>query len=101
MAKLSSVEKNKRRRKMTSAYTARRAKLKAVVYNKELPFEERFEATVKLSECPRNSSKVRIRNRCELTGRSRGVYRKFRLSRICIRNLASMGLIPGLVKASW
>jgi small subunit ribosomal protein S14 len=101
MAKLSSIEKNKRRTKLALSYNKRRTTLKDVIYNKELSFEERFHATVKLSEFPRNSSKIRIRNRCELTGRSRGVYRKFKLSRICIRNLASLGLIPGLVKASW
>lgn len=101
MAKTSSIKKNKRREEMCLSYRKRREKLKAIIYNKNLPAEERFESTIKLAELPRNSSQVRIRNRCELTGRSRGYYRKFGLSRICIRDLASEGLIPGLVKASW
>jgi small subunit ribosomal protein S14 len=101
MAKTSSVEKNKRRRKMTKQFAARRAKLKAIVSNKELPMEERFAATLKLAELPRNSSATRIHNRCELTGRPHAYYRKHRLSRIAIRDLGNKGLIPGLVKSSW
>jgi small subunit ribosomal protein S14 len=101
MAKTSSVEKNKRRRKMTKQFAARRAKLKAIVSNKQLPMEERFAATLKLAELPRNSSATRIHNRCELTGRPHAYYRKHRLSRIALRDLGNKGLIPGLVKSSW
>lgn len=101
MAKTSSVEKNKKREKMVKQYAARRARLKAVADNEALPMEERFAARLKLAELPRNSSKVRIRNRCELTGRPRATYRKFKLSRIALRELASTGQIPGMVKSSW
>ena len=101
MAKTSSIEKNKRRRKMAKKFASRRAKLKTIVQNKELPVEERFAASLKLAELPRNSSKTRIRNRCELTGRPRAYYRKHKLSRIALRELGSKGLIPGLVKSSW
>ena len=101
MAKKSSIEKNNRRRKMTKQFASRRAKLKAITYDKSLPMEERFAATLKLAELPRNSSATRIRNRCELTGRPRAYYRKHKLSRIALRELGSKGLIPGLVKSSW
>jgi small subunit ribosomal protein S14 len=101
MAKKSSIEKNNRRRKMTKSFASRRAKLKEIVQDKSLPMEERFAATLKLAELPRNSSRVRIRNRCELTGRPRAYYRKHKLSRIALRELGSKGLIPGLVKSSW
>ena len=101
MAKKSSIEKNNRRRRMAKQYASRRAKLKAIVQDKKLPVEERFAATLKLATLPRNSSKTRIRNRCELTGRSRAYYRKFRLSRIMLRELANKGLIPGVTKSSW
>ncbi len=101
MSKLSSVEKNNRRRRMVSGKEIARAKLKSVIMDKQVPAEERFKAVIKLSEISRNSAKVRIRNRCELTGRSRGVYRKFKLSRIAFRDLASNGMIPGIVKSSW
>lgn len=101
MAKTSSVEKNKRREKLAKQYAARRARLKAVANDEALPMEERFAARLKLAELPRNSSKVRIRNRCELTGRPRATYRKFKLSRIALRELASTGQIPGMVKSSW
>jgi small subunit ribosomal protein S14 len=101
MAKKSSVEKNKKRERMAKQYAARRERLKAIADNESLPMEERFTARLKLAELPRNSSKVRIRNRCELTGRPRSVYRKFKLSRIALRELASTGQIPGMVKASW
>jgi small subunit ribosomal protein S14 len=101
MAKKSSIEKNNRRRKMSKQYSARRGKLKAIARDKKLPMEDRFAAALKLAELPRNSSATRIRNRCELTGRPRGVYRKHRLSRIALRELGSKGLIPGLVKSSW
>jgi small subunit ribosomal protein S14 len=101
MAKKSSIEKNNRRRKMSKQMAPRRAKLKAIAGDKALPMEERFAATLKLAEMPRNSSATRIRNRCELTGRPRAVYRKHKLSRIALRELGSKGLIPGLVKSSW
>ncbi len=101
MAKKSAVEKNKRRAKLAKQYAAKRAKLKAMANDENLPAEERFAARLKLAELPRNSSPTRIRNRCELTGRPRGTYRKFKLSRIALRDLASVGQIPGMVKASW
>ncbi len=101
MAKKSSIEKNNRRRRMTKQFSARRAKLKAIALDKSKPMEERFAATLKLAEMPRNSSATRIRNRCEMTGRPRSVYRKNKLSRIALRELGSKGLVPGLVKSSW
>lgn len=101
MAKKSSVEKNNRRRRMAKQYANRRAKLKAIVQDKKLPVEERFAATLKLATLPRNSSKTRIRNRCELTGRPRAYYGKVKMSRIALRELGNKGLIPGLVKSSW
>ena len=101
MAKKSSVEKNKRRMRMVKQLAAKRARLKAVANDKTLPIEERFAARLKLAEMPRNSAPSRVRLRCELTGRPRGNYRKFKLSRIALRELASTGQIPGLVKSSW
>jgi small subunit ribosomal protein S14 len=101
MAKKSSIEKNNRRRKMVKKFANRRAKLKAIAQDKKAALEERFAASLKLAEMPRNSSRTRIRNRCELTGRPRGYYRKHKLSRIALRELGSKGLIPGLVKSSW
>jgi small subunit ribosomal protein S14 len=101
MAKKSSIEKNNRRRRMAKQYLNRRAKLKAIAMDKKRPMEERFAATLKLAELPRNSSRTRIRNRCEMTGRPRGFYRKHKLSRIALRDLGSKGLIPGLLKSSW
>ncbi|HTY68368.1 MAG TPA: 30S ribosomal protein S14 [Alphaproteobacteria bacterium] len=101
MAKKSSIEKNKRRMKLSKQYAARRARLKAIANNTDLPDEDRFAARLKLSELPRNSSPDRVRLRCELTGRPRGNYRKFKLSRIALRELASTGQIPGMVKSSW
>ena len=101
MAKKSSIEKNNRRKRMTKQYAERRAKLKAVARDKNTPMEERFAATLKLAELPRNSSATRIRNRCEMTGRPRSVYRKNKLSRIALRELGSKGLVPVLVKSSW
>ena len=101
MAKKSSIEKNNRRKKLTKNAAPKRARLKAIISDKDKPMEERFAATLKLSEMPRNSSATRIRNRCEITGRARSVYRKSKLSRIAIRDLGSRGLIPGLVKSSW
>ncbi len=101
MAKKSAVEKNKARRKMVDRYAGKRAALKAIARNRTLPPEERFQAYLKLAELPRNSTKGRLRNRCQVTGRPRGVYRKFQLSRISLRDLASVGQIPGMVKSSW
>ena len=101
MAKKSSIEKNNRRRRMAKKFANRRAKLKAIVQDKKLPVEDRFAATLKLAELPRNGSKTRIRNRCELTGRPRAYFRKHRMSRIALRDLGNKGLIPGLVKSSW
>ena len=101
MAKKSSIEKNKRREKLSKQYAGRRARLKAIARNKDLPLEERFAATLKLAEVPRNSSATRIRNRCEVTGRSRAFYRKLKMSRIALRELGSKGLVPGLLKSSW
>lgn len=101
MAKKSSIEKNKRRERMVKQYAGKRAKLKAIADNKELPMEERFAARLKLAKLPRNAAPSRVRLRCELTGRPRGNYRKFKLSRIALRDLASTGQIPGMVKSSW
>ncbi len=101
MAKKSAIERNNKRRKMVKQVAGRRAALKAIAEDRVLPMEERFAARLKLAELPRNSSPVRIRNRCEISGRPRGVYRKFRMSRIALRDLASTGQIPGMVKSSW
>jgi len=101
MAKTSAVEKNKRRRKMTARYANKRAELKAIIMDQSRPIEERFKAQLQLAALPRNSSKTRIRNRCEVTGRPRAYYRKLKMSRIALRELGSQGLIPGLVKSSW
>src|SRR5207249_10596860 len=101
MAKKSSIEKNNRRKRMTKNAAPQRAKLKAIIADKTRPMEERFAATLKLAQMPRNSSATRIRNRCELTGRPRSNYRKNKLSRIALRELGSKDLIPGLVKTSW
>lgn len=101
MAKKSSIEKNNRRTRMAKQYEGKRQRLKAVARDRSLPPEERFQAFLKLAELPRNASKVRIRNRCSLTGRPRAYYRKFALSRIALRELASVGQVPGVVKASW
>jgi small subunit ribosomal protein S14 len=101
MAKKSSIEKNNRRRKMVKLAAGRRARLKAIARDKDKPMEDRFAAALKLAELPRNSSATRIRNRCEVTGRPRGYYRKLKMSRVALRELGSKGLIPGLVKSSW
>jgi small subunit ribosomal protein S14 len=101
MAKTSSINKNKRRAQMVKRMAAKRARLKAMAEDRSLPPEERFAARLKLAELPRNSSLTRIRNRCELTGRPRGFYRKFKMSRLALRELASAGQIPGMVKSSW
>ena len=97
MAKKSSIERNQKRERLAP----KRARLKAIAEDRSLPPEDRFAARLKLAEMPRNSSATRIRNRCELTGRPRGTYRKFKLSRIALRELASTGQIPGMVKSSW
>ncbi len=101
MAKVSSIQKNLRRERMVAQYSDRRTRLKEAANNEALPPEERFMARLKLSELPRNSSPTRVRTRCLLTGRPRAVYRKFKLSRIALRSLASAGLIPGMTKSSW
>jgi small subunit ribosomal protein S14 len=101
MAKKSAVEKNNRRRRMAARDADKRAALKAIARDTDLPPEERFKARLKLAELPRNGAMVRVRNRCELTGRPRGYYRKFKLSRIALRELASSGELPGVTKASW
>jgi len=101
MAKTSTIERDKKRRRLAEKYKARRMRLKAIAADRSLPAEERFAARLKLAELPRNSSPTRIRNRCDLTGRPRGYYRKLRMSRIALRDLGSEGLIPGMVKSSW
>jgi small subunit ribosomal protein S14 len=101
MAKQSSVNKNNRRKKLVAQYAAKRKKLKAAAGDLSKPAEDRFAARLKLAQLPRNSSATRVRNRCELTGRARGYYRKMRLCRNKLRELASQGLIPGMVKSSW
>ncbi len=101
MAKKSAVERDLKRRRMAKKYAARRAKLKAIAADQDLSQEERFKAALALAKLPRNASETRIRNRCVLTGRPRGYYRKLRLSRIALRELASQGQIPGMVKSSW
>jgi small subunit ribosomal protein S14 len=101
MAKKSAIEKNNRRRRLSKTYFGRRARLKAIATDRTKPMEERFAAALKLAELPRNSSATRIRNRCAVTGRPRGFYRKHKLSRIALRDLGSKGLIPGLLKSSW
>lgn len=101
MAKTSAVEKNKRRRKIAASQATKRAGLKAIIMNQALPIEERFKATLKLAELPRDGSKTRIRNRCEVTGRPRAFYRKLGMSRIALRELGNTGKVPGVVKSSW
>ena len=101
MAKLSSVNKNNRRIKLSNKFYEKRKKLKKIVMDKKLPLEERFKAQLKLSSLPKNSSKIRIRNRCQITGRPHGVYRKLKISRIALRQLGLEGKIPGMVKSSW
>ena len=101
MAKLSAIQKNLKRIKLHKRYAAKRAMLKKIIKNKKLELSERFAAQLKLSECPRNGAKIRLRNRCEVTGRPRGFYRKFKMSRIALREHALAGLIPGMVKSSW
>ena len=101
MAKKSAVNRNERVKKLVKQYSAKRQALKDIANNESLPLEERFEARLKLAELPRNSAPVRIRYRCEVTGRPRAYYRKLKMSRISLRELGSHGLIPGLVKSSW
>ena len=101
MAKTSQINRNKKREKLVAQYAVQRAELKAKAKDPSVPVEEQFAARLKLSKLPRNSSKTRIRNRCELTGRPRAFYRKHKLSRIALRELGNKGLIPGLVKSSW
>ena len=101
MAKTSQVNRNKKREAMTGRDKSKRSTLKAIVMDRSLPVEDRFDATMKLAALPRNGAKVRVRLRCEMTGRARANYRKFKLSRIALRDLASNGQIPGMVKASW
>lgn len=101
MAKKSAIERNQKRTRLVKRFAARRAALKAMARDGDLPSEERFAARLRLAKLPRNSAPVRVRNRCLITGRPRGNYRKFRMSRIALRELASRGLIPGMVKSSW
>lgn len=101
MAKTSSVNRNLKRERMTARDKSKRAELKARVMDRSTPVEERFEATMKLAELPRNGAAVRVRLRCALTGRARGNYRKFKLSRNMLRQMANTGMLPGVVKASW
>ncbi len=101
MAKKSAIENNKRKQRLVKSYAGRRARLKAVAKDKALTVEEQFEARLKLAALPRNSASVRVRNRCEVSGRPRAFYRKLKMSRIALRELGSRGLVPGLVKSSW
>tara|TARA_B100001769_G_scaffold156235_1_gene122688 strand:- start:34 stop:339 length:306 start_codon:yes stop_codon:yes gene_type:complete len=101
MAKLSSIKKNNKRIKLTNKFYKKRQNLKKIVMDKKLTLEERFKAQQKLSKLPRNSSRVRVRNRCQITGRPHGVYRKLKISRIALRKLGLEGKIPGMVKSSW
>lgn len=101
MAKVSMIEREKKRAALVARYAAKREKLKAIAENAELSMEERFKARLKLAKLPRNSSATRLHNRCEVSGRPRAYYRKLRMSRIALRDLASMGQIPGMVKSSW
>ena len=101
MAKKSAIEKNNRRKRLVAKYASKRAALKAIAADRTKPADERFKARLKLAEMPRNSAKVRVRNRCELSGRPRAYYRKLKMSRIALRQLTSEGLVPGMVKSSW
>ncbi len=101
MAKKSAIERNNKRSRMAKKYEGRRTRLKNIANDRGLPMEERFQARLKLAQLPRNSARVRVQNRCKITGRPRGVYRKFQISRIALRELASSGHVPGMVKSSW
>lgn len=101
MAKKSMVERQKKRERLVARYAEKRAALNAIIHDQSIPMEERFKATLQLAELPRNSSPTRLNNRCQLTGRPRGYYRKLKLSRIKLRELSSYGQVPGMVKSSW
>ena len=101
MAKKSSINRNKKRIALSLKFASKRKKLKKIVMDKKLSLDERFKAQMKLSKLPRNSSKIRIKNRCEITGRSHGVYRKLKVSRIALRQLTLEGKVPGMIKSSW
>ena len=101
MAKLSAINKNNRRIKLANRFYLKRKNLKKIIMDKKLPLEERFKAQQKLSKLPRNSSKIRVRNRCQITGRPHAVYRKLKISRIALRQLGLEGKIPGMIKSSW
>tara|TARA_B100001123_G_C15320818_1_gene1027817 strand:+ start:1792 stop:2097 length:306 start_codon:yes stop_codon:yes gene_type:complete len=101
MAKTSAIQRNLKRIRLSKKFLKKREMLKKIIKNKNLPLTERFEAQLKLAKIPRNSARTRIRNRCEITGRPHGVYRKLRISRISLRDLASKGKIPGMTKSSW
>ena len=101
MAKISSIERNRKRRRLSAKYAAKRERLKAIASDESMPQEDRFSARLKLAELPRNSAIVRVRNRCEITGRPRGYYRKLKMSRIALRELSSVGQVPGMIKSSW
>ena len=101
MAKTSAIQKNLKRINLTKKYSKKRAELKKIIMNKKLELSERFDAQLKLNKLPKNSAKIRIRNRCEVSGRPHGVYRKLKISRIALRDLASSGKIPGMTKSSW
>ena len=101
MAKTSAIQRNLKRIRLAKKFLKKRNSLKKIIKNKKLPLTERFEAQLKLAKIPRNSAKIRIRNRCEITGRPHGVYRKLKISRIALREMASKGIIPGMTKSSW
>ena len=101
MAKKSMIERDLKRRRMAKKFESKRNRLKDIINDKEKPGEDRFMAALRLAELPRNSSKIRVRNRCEVSGRPRGVYRKLKMSRIALRDLGNLGRIPGIVKSSW
>ena len=101
MAKVSAIEKNKKKQRLVNKYASKRAELKAIINQRDLPIEDRFKAQLDLAALPRNGSKTRLRNRCIVSGRPRAFYRKLGISRIALRELGSQGLIPGLVKSSW
>lgn len=101
MAKKSAIERNNKRKALVKKYAGRRERLKAAIANEDLPLEERFEARLKLAALPRNSAPIRVRNRCEVTGRPRGFYRKLKMSRVALRELGNLGKVPGMVKSSW
>ncbi|MEM9059629.1 MAG: 30S ribosomal protein S14 [Pseudomonadota bacterium] len=101
MAKAAMIEREKKRSRLVAKYAAKRAKLKEIADNKELPMEERFRARLKLAKLPRNSAPTRMHNRCQVSGRPKAYYRKLKMSRIALRDLASFGQVPGMVKSSW